>query len=752
MAGQIGFLPESLSAEPRTTSPDITSNPNEIGSGDEFLRTLASLNAERSAESTLAQPAGNAAPTQAAVSTSLGASRIELPAEFQRINNDAEIAAPQSQLTKAPFTDLAETAEPVTFEASRESLSLKARSNDTDPIGRLDTNTLEPKNVVIAARPEFAEIDLANPAAPAPDLQAQVPSEAENVPPTKLESAEPLNPLARRILPAEAESQFAPTPRGISTSGHDQNPRVEAVTASPQHIEINQDIEIRRPSQTDGDVPPAPSQLRPTHQLSRMQTVAAFTPFQQNAATALPSGTIDLPQSGEIPAAIVDPSESTDTGLLKDADVDLIKSAEADLPKTAEIVPAQTVEARASQESDIGLARSIPTDRASASKPQSNPQTTIQETSPNAPLPNAPAQDVDAPITSPLPANKKATDGQRPAAGTPSHGEPVRGTLNTNRFDASSGTTPIVDPVGKAETDTPTQQVTPPQPRPEPQVKAVDRTGSFQSKTPNAAAQTGATERASSEPVSADTPRRQQSDAAVLPEQSVNGAASTEIARETELPAPRQVETARTADAKPANEAAPLPAPQSLSAETVPGESKQVSVVETTLGTSQPSQTQAAARVQAPTFAAQLQQAGTVIPQSQVADIPNVMSDALSLEDGSKKITVQLDPPELGRVSIDFKFDGNVLQNVLVTGETPEAMRRLRLMHFELVQTLESHGFSGQDLDFSQRGDDRRAQNLFQNFEEGAQTYSQEDSTDLANMDQVAARQTITTEGLNLKL
>ena len=66
----------------------------------------------------------------------------------------------------------------------------------------------------------------------------------------------------------------------------------------------------------------------------------------------------------------------------------------------------------------------------------------------------------------------------------------------------------------------------------------------------------------------------------------------------------------------------------------------------------------------------------------------------------------------------------NTLQNVVVTGETQEAMRRLRLMHFELVQTLESHGFSGQDLDFSQRQNDERAQLVtLTRFEDSAPDY-----------------------------
>lgn len=81
------------------------------------------------------------------------------------------------------------------------------------------------------------------------------------------------------------------------------------------------------------------------------------------------------------------------------------------------------------------------------------------------------------------------------------------------------------------------------------------------------------------------------------------------------------------------------------------------------------------------------------------AQIVDIVSDAA--DDGqSDRIVVQLDPPELGRVSIDFKFDANGLQQVVITSETPEAMRQLRQMHFELVQSLERHGIGSENMSF----------------------------------------------------
>lgn len=87
-------------------------------------------------------------------------------------------------------------------------------------------------------------------------------------------------------------------------------------------------------------------------------------------------------------------------------------------------------------------------------------------------------------------------------------------------------------------------------------------------------------------------------------------------------------------------------------------------------------------------------------PPSQV---PAILSDAVSMADkGNDKVVVQLDPPELGRVIIDFKFDTSGLQSVVVSAENPEALKQLRHMHFELIQALEQNGLSESDLSFKQ--------------------------------------------------
>jgi flagellar hook-length control protein FliK len=84
-------------------------------------------------------------------------------------------------------------------------------------------------------------------------------------------------------------------------------------------------------------------------------------------------------------------------------------------------------------------------------------------------------------------------------------------------------------------------------------------------------------------------------------------------------------------------------------------------------------------------------------------EVVDIVRAQLAGPDGSERITVQLDPPELGRVSIDFKFDAQQgLQHITVTGDSPEAVRQLRQLHFQLTQALEQHGLSSQDMTFRQ--------------------------------------------------
>lgn len=79
--------------------------------------------------------------------------------------------------------------------------------------------------------------------------------------------------------------------------------------------------------------------------------------------------------------------------------------------------------------------------------------------------------------------------------------------------------------------------------------------------------------------------------------------------------------------------------------------------------------------------------------------------------DVQEQLVVQLDPPELGRVLIDFKFDAQGLQQITVTSENPEALKRLRELHFELTQALQDQGFSDSNLSFQQEAQDQSQSN-----------------------------------------
>lgn len=86
------------------------------------------------------------------------------------------------------------------------------------------------------------------------------------------------------------------------------------------------------------------------------------------------------------------------------------------------------------------------------------------------------------------------------------------------------------------------------------------------------------------------------------------------------------------------------------------------------------------------------------------AEVVDILSDSVASPDEKKNhVHIQLDPPELGRVSLEFKFDTHGLQHVTIVGETPEAMRQLRLMHFELVNALERQGLSSENMSFQQQ-------------------------------------------------
>ncbi|MEH6742009.1 flagellar hook-length control protein FliK [Hyphomonas sp.] len=85
------------------------------------------------------------------------------------------------------------------------------------------------------------------------------------------------------------------------------------------------------------------------------------------------------------------------------------------------------------------------------------------------------------------------------------------------------------------------------------------------------------------------------------------------------------------------------------------------------------------------------------------ADIASIISQELSSDRQTNHVRVQLDPPELGRVSLEFKFDSHGLQHVVITADSADAIRRIRAFHPDLVSVLDEHGLSSQDMTFREQ-------------------------------------------------
>ncbi|MEP1142618.1 MAG: flagellar hook-length control protein FliK [Henriciella sp.] len=100
-------------------------------------------------------------------------------------------------------------------------------------------------------------------------------------------------------------------------------------------------------------------------------------------------------------------------------------------------------------------------------------------------------------------------------------------------------------------------------------------------------------------------------------------------------------------------------------------------------------------------------------------ELTNVILNALKGGvDPQEQLVVQLDPPELGRVTIDFKFDAQGVQQITVSAENPEALKRLRELHFELTEALKEQGLSEQNMSFREETD-QQSQSNWQASERG---------------------------------
>jgi flagellar hook-length control protein FliK len=134
------------------------------------------------------------------------------------------------------------------------------------------------------------------------------------------------------------------------------------------------------------------------------------------------------------------------------------------------------------------------------------------------------------------------------------------------------------------------------------------------------------------------------------------------------------------------------------------------------------------------------------------ADIPSIISQELSSDTQSNRVRIQLDPPELGRVSLEFKFDSQGLQHVLVTADSAEAIRRIRAFHPDLVSVLDEHGLSSQDMTFREQASDQNPAQSWSNTDADALDNDSDNLADATSPLQQATPSRTVTNGLDIRV
>ena len=134
------------------------------------------------------------------------------------------------------------------------------------------------------------------------------------------------------------------------------------------------------------------------------------------------------------------------------------------------------------------------------------------------------------------------------------------------------------------------------------------------------------------------------------------------------------------------------------------------------------------------------------------ADIPSIISRELSSDTQSNRVRIQLDPPELGRGSLEFKFDSQGLQHVLVTADSAEAIRRIRAFHPDLVSVLDEHGLSSQDMTFREQASDQNPAQSWSNTDADALDSDPDSLAVVASPLQQATPSRTVTNGLDIRV
>ncbi|WDI31547.1 flagellar hook-length control protein FliK [Hyphococcus flavus] len=83
---------------------------------------------------------------------------------------------------------------------------------------------------------------------------------------------------------------------------------------------------------------------------------------------------------------------------------------------------------------------------------------------------------------------------------------------------------------------------------------------------------------------------------------------------------------------------------------------------------------------------------------------------AVVARQGEGRLEVRLDPPELGRVTINFEGDGVELVRAVVSADTPETLDLMRRHADAFQKSLAEQGFEGLDLQFAEQGAENPAE------------------------------------------
>lgn len=108
-----------------------------------------------------------------------------------------------------------------------------------------------------------------------------------------------------------------------------------------------------------------------------------------------------------------------------------------------------------------------------------------------------------------------------------------------------------------------------------------------------------------------------------------------------------------------------------------------------------------------PTLSASIAPAAQIVtanPAAMVTNFNAVSQAMLVANETAKGVAVQLDPPEMGRVYIDFIFNSDDSVNVVVKSELPESHLLLRDRSEQFLEFLKESGLENVNLSFEQGG------------------------------------------------